>query len=167
MDIRFQTAGKGDIPLIQRLSRTIWQEHYPGIISHDQIEYMLEKMYSSATLRAEMENEGPRYVLVSYKGEPIGYLSFHFDKKTSSILLSKIYLLPLYHGKGVGQRMLDHVRQEAMRRGARAITLFVNRKNSKAIKAYERFGFVKAEAVITDIGGGFVMDDFRMELRLE
>ncbi len=166
MSIRFQIAEKSDIPLIQRLSRTIWQEHYPGIISPAQIEYMLEKMYSSAILRSEMENEGYRYVLVSDQDEPIGYLAFRHDDKTASILLSKIYLLPLYHEEGIGRQMLQYVKNDAATLGAKTIQLFVNKNNTKAIRAYERFGFEKAEAIVKDIGGGFVMDDYRMELMI-
>ncbi|MBS1128301.1 MAG: hypothetical protein H6Q96_681, partial [Nitrospirae bacterium] len=49
---------------------------------------------------------------------------------------------------------------------AKSLYLFVNKNNTKAIRAYERFGFVKARAVVTDIGSGFVMDDYRMELVL-
>lgn len=167
MNIRFQIAGKDDIPLIQCLSRTIWQEHYPGIISRAQIDYMLAKMYSSATLQSEMKNEGYRYIVVSDQDEPIGYIAFRYDPDEAAILLSKIYLLPLYHGKGVGRQMLQYVKNDASTLGTKTIQLFVNRNNSKAIRAYERFGFVKAEKIVTDIGGGFVMDDFRMELRLK
>jgi ribosomal protein S18 acetylase RimI-like enzyme len=46
--------------------------------------------------------------------------------------------------------------------GAREVSLCVNKKNQKAIRAYERAGFTIAEAVIGDIGGGFVTDDYRM-----
>ncbi len=165
MVISFRIASTDDIPLIRLLSQRIWREHYPGIISPAQIEYMLGRMYANETLRSEMQ-EGYRYVIVSGGDDPIGYLAFRHDPVASSVLLSKIYLLGSHHAKGIGQRMLDHVKQEAVRRGAHTITLFVNRNNAKAIKAYERFGFTKAEAVVTDIGSGFVMDDYRMELKV-
>jgi hypothetical protein len=38
----------------------------------------------------------------------------------------------------------------------------VNKANARAIMAYKRNGFVITESVITDIGGGFVMDDYVM-----
>jgi ribosomal protein S18 acetylase RimI-like enzyme len=41
----------------------------------------------------------------------------------------------------------------------------VNKKNQKAIRAYERAGFVVAESVTNEIGAGFVMDDHRMVAR--
>jgi hypothetical protein len=43
----------------------------------------------------------------------------------------------------------------------------VKRQNRKAIRAYERAGFVVIQTLVTDIGSGFVMDDFLMRLGLE
>ena len=40
--------------------------------------------------------------------------------------------------------------------------LSVNKRNAKAIAAYQKNGFGITESVVTDIGNGFVMDDFIM-----
>jgi ribosomal protein S18 acetylase RimI-like enzyme len=42
--------------------------------------------------------------------------------------------------------------------------LAVNKHNAQAIAAYRKNGFRVADAVVKDIGGGFVMDDYIMEL---
>ena len=39
----------------------------------------------------------------------------------------------------------------------------VNKRNDRAIAAYQKAGFCIAEEAVLDIGGGFVMDDFLME----
>ena len=46
----------------------------------------------------------------------------------------------------------------------RTIWLTVNRRNERAIGAYRRTGFREVRAQVTDIGGGYVMDDYVMEL---
>ena len=48
--------------------------------------------------------------------------------------------------------------------GGKTVSFSVNKDNRPAINTYERFEVVTAEAVITEIGGGFVMDDYRVEL---
>ncbi len=53
--------------------------------------------------------------------------------------------------------------EEARRRGLEKVVLGVNRFNEKAIRAYRRNGYVIREPLKTDIGNGFVMDDFIME----
>jgi len=164
--ITFRPATNEDIPLIQDLSARIWREHYPGIISHEQIDYMLGKMYATDVIRDEITNKGYRYIIVAGGTIPIGYIAYCHEEKTRAVMISKIYLLPSFHGKGIGRKMLGHVKDNALKTGAQTLYLFVNKNNVKAIATYERFGFVKAEAVVSDIGSGFVMDDYRMEFDL-
>ena len=47
-----------------------------------------------------------------------------------------------------------------------AVTLTVNINNTNSIKAYEKMGFINIGPVVADIGAGFVMDDFKMQLNL-
>jgi GNAT superfamily N-acetyltransferase len=80
--------------------------------------------------------------------------------------LHKLYLLPEYHGTGIGARALAAVEQTARDNAATALVLNVNRHNLKAIRAYERAGWHVAEEVVADIGNGYVMDDFVMTKQL-
>ena len=60
--------------------------------------------------------------------------------------------------------MLEYLRGLCREAGARTIWLTVNRRNERAIGAYRRAGFREVRAQVTDIGGGYVMDDYIMEL---
>ena len=51
-------------------------------------------------------------------------------------------------------------------RGLRAMYLTVNKGNELGIRAYKGTGFETIDAVRTDIGSGFVMDDYIMEKRV-
>jgi len=46
------------------------------------------------------------------------------------------------------------------------VILAVNKRNDKAIGSYKKYGFVVREAIVDDIGHGYVMDDFVMEKKL-
>jgi hypothetical protein len=50
----------------------------------------------------------------------------------------------------------------ARERGATHLWLTVNKGNA-SVQAYERLGFRIVEAMVIDIGGGYVMDDYKME----
>jgi ribosomal protein S18 acetylase RimI-like enzyme len=165
--ITFRTAAPVDIPVLQRLADRIWREHYPGIITQEQIDYMLAMMYASAVIEDEIERQGYRYVIVDDRNEPVGFIAYRRDEQERTVKIGKLYLLPSRQGKGIGRQMLQQVKDDAVRSNAKGVYLFVNKKNRMAIRAYERFGFVKAAEVVTDIGGGFVMDDYRMELVLQ
>jgi diamine N-acetyltransferase len=157
----FEKAAITDIPIIQELAYKIWHQYYPGIISVEQINYMLEMMYSLSTIHSELIAQ-VIYELTMDRQVPIGYLSYQYEKDKHRIKLNKLYLLPEYHGQGIGQAMLFHAKEEGEKCKAHQIYLTVNKNNEKAIKAYKKFGFVITESIVNDIGGGHIMDDFIM-----
>ena len=155
-------AGEEHLPALAELASVIWRQHYPGIISHAQIDYMLGKMYSLETLRNEMRVKGIEFVRLLVDGRFVGFGSFGPTTEPGVIKLHKCYLLPQMHGRGYGSQLLQHCESAARKLGGRKLILAVNKHNSKAVAAYQRNGFSIAESVITDFGEGFVMDDYIM-----
>lgn len=155
-------ATEEHLPALAELAGVIWRQHYPGIISHAQIEYMLAKMYSLETLRAEIRVKGIQFVRLLVDGRFVGFGSFGPTAAAGVTKLHKCYLLPEVHGQGYGSRLLQYCEGEVRRLGARRLILAVNKHNTKAVAAYQRNGFTVAESVITDFGEGFVMDDYIM-----
>ena len=49
------------LPAISELAGVIWRACYPGIITHEQIDYMLARMYALDVLRDEIRSQGIRY----------------------------------------------------------------------------------------------------------
>ncbi len=163
--LHFTSATDADIPMLRSLADTIWHACYPSIITHAQIDYMLGRMFSAEVIRRELA-VGVRWELTHLDGEPIGFLSCTHDATQHLLKLNKLYLLPAHHGRGYGRAMLDHVKTLAAELHAKCIRLTVNKANARALRAYERAGFRTLDAIVTDIGGGFVMDDFVMECAL-
>lgn len=155
-------ATEADLPVIVELAGVIWRACYPAIISHAQIDYMLARMYALGTLSEEIRSQSVRYDLLLVDGKPAGFASYGAASEPGAIKLHKLYLLPELHGRGLGGQLLQHCEREARAGGARRLILSVNKRNAQAIAAYRRNGFVIAESVVTDIGGGFVMDDYVM-----
>lgn len=155
-------AAEEHLPALAELAGVIWRQHYPGIISPAQIDYMLAKMYSLDTLRAELRDAGIRFVRLLVDGEFVGFASFGPTPDPGVMKLHKCYLLPAQHGRGYGSLLLQYCERAVRDLGARRLVLAVNKHNSKAVAAYERNGFVVVESVVTDFGSGFVMDDFIM-----
>jgi len=160
-------VGEGHLPALAELAGVIWRQHYPGIISHEQIEYMLEKMYGLETLCDELSARGIRFYQLVADGRMAGYASIGPLDTPGVWKLHKLYLLPELHGSGLGSRLLQHCEAEARRFGARRLLLAVNKHNVRPIAAYQRNGFVVIESVVTDFGRGFVMDDFIMAKDLD
>jgi len=166
LNSRIVSAAEEHLPSIIELAGVIWRACYPGIISHAQIDYMLARMYALDVLRDEIRSQGIRYDRLLVEDELAGFASYGPTAETGVVKLHKLYLLPELQGHGLGSRLLQHVEREVRAGGAHRLILFVNKRNARAIKAYQRNGFVIAESVVTDIGGGFVMDDYIMAKNL-
>jgi ribosomal protein S18 acetylase RimI-like enzyme len=153
-----------DLEALRKISREIWFTHYPTIISNEQIEYMLTKMYGAGVIENEIYNQGIFYDKVLHNSELVGYLSYGAEMmdNISYLKLHKCYLLPSLHGFGYGQKMLFHIYQKAQAMKLNKIILNVNKRNEKGIKAYSRFGFRIIDSQVIDFGNGFVLHDYIM-----
>jgi len=150
-----------DLATVADLAHRLWNEHYPGIISQAQIDYMLADGYNEATLRADLAR-GVLMRLLVVDGEPVGF-SASERVADDVVKLHKLYLAKSQRGRGLGSVLMDDCEQFARDVGARFIRLQVNKNNHVAITAYRGKGFYEHESVVVDIGGGFVMDDFVLE----
>jgi ribosomal protein S18 acetylase RimI-like enzyme len=158
MEIRLAT--EADIPLLRDLAQRIWRECYPGIITTEQIEFMLGWMYGEEEIRRQLA-AGVPWEIAELDGEPIGYLSWQREDD-GRVKISKLYVVPHYQRRGFGQRMLEHICDRAHGLGTREVWLQVNKRNERAIGAYLKAGFRIEKEAVFDIGGGFVMDDYLM-----
>jgi len=165
-EITIAAATHADIPVVQRLAHVIWHRHYPGIISVEQIDYMLGRGYSDDALRRFLDDAGAGIALATFEGQPAGFAAWLRGDAPGTAKLDKLYVLPERHGKGIGRALIAHVEREARADGADELVLNVNKHNRASIDAYRRCGFATREAVVVDIGGGFVMDDYVMAKRL-
>jgi len=162
--ITFRPATPEDIPLLQRMARAIWPRAYLSIITREQLELMVSKMYDPATIRNEMQN-GVVWKVVEEKGLPIGYLSYSIVGP-AECKLHKIYVLQEHHGQGIGRKCLAEAARYAREKNSKTLFLMVNRANEKALHAYRAFGFREAESLDWEFAPGFILHDYRMELEL-
>ncbi len=159
-------AGIKDIATIQQLAKTIWPIAYKEIISNNQLEFMLELIYSTAALQAQIA-KGHQFILAVENEVPIGFASFSQknNEEPQTYRLHKIYVLPEYPTKGIGSLLLSHILSTCIEAGASKLELNVNKYNT-AIQFYLKKGFTTLKEEVIDIGEGYVMDDYVMILPL-
>ena len=159
-----ETTEKG-IPLIRTLAEKSWKSSYKEILSTEQIDYMLQNMYSAEEILSHLENPNYHYFIIEENSIPAGFIGFenHYEEKTTK--LHRIYLLQDFKGKGLGKAALQFLKEKVSEASDNRIILNVN-KNNAAQKMYESQGFrVYAEGIF-DIGNDYVMDDYLMEYHL-
>jgi diamine N-acetyltransferase len=151
-----------DIEPMRCLARRIWYAHYPGIITNAQIEYMLEQRYRAEGVRDELACDEVWWELATLQGEPVGFSSCLLTGEPGEMKLDKLYVDPERHGCGIGARLMQSVRARARSLRCARLVLAVNKRNESAIAAYRRWGFRVERSMVTDIGAGFMMDDYLM-----
>lgn len=160
MTIEFaEVTADDDITELAVLADGIWHEFFPGIISQEQIDYMVEKFQSFGAIKEQISEEGYRYFLVKIKGEAAGYFGI-CKKEDGSLFLSKLYLKKEWRRKGIASLMFKEIKRIAKQSGCEKIWLTVNKGNSHAIAVYEKFGMRVIREQCADIGCGYVMDDY-------
>ncbi len=154
-----------DVPAIAALAREIWQATYPGIITQEQIDFMLEQRYGHERLYDDLEDlqQMARPGLPRWSPR-VGFAFSEIYK--GEFKLDKLYIHPDVQRRGVGGQLIAHVAERAKKAGYPCVILQVNKRNVNAINSYQKYGFVVREVTVDDIGHGYVMDDYVMEKKL-
>lgn len=167
MQTEIQEAALEEWPEIQRVAQVAFPATYARILSPEQLDYMMDWMYSEASLRQQMAEEGHRYFVARDEtGRAVGYVSIQPEGE-GVYHLQKIYVLPECQGCGVGKRLFERAVQEvraALPQGGR-MDLNVNRSN-RAKGFYERMGMRVVREGDFPIGGGFFMNDYIMGMEV-
>lgn len=150
-----------DIPVIQLLVEQIWLPTYQSILTPEQIDYMVELMYGTATLTKQFAEPGYHYLLLHDDTTPIGYAAYSTSDTAGIYKLQKIYVHSRYQGQGVGKLFIQHIIDAVKAAGGIILELNVNRYN-KARFFYEKQGFTVYEEKDIDIGNGYWMNDYIM-----
>ena len=143
------------------LAQIIWNEWFPSIISQEQVNYMVEKFQSMPAIDEAITEKGYEYFLMILGDTPIGYMGVAPDD--GALLLSKLYLMKPFRGQRRSNLFFDKAEEVAKEKGFTKVRLFVNRHNYNSVRVYLRKGFRIVDEVKTDIGEGFICDDFLME----
>ncbi len=153
-----------EVEALVDLAGRIWRAHYPGIISPEQIDTMLEQRYRPVLVR-QFIARGDLWLAARAAGELVGFAHGH-PLAEGDYKLDKLYVDLDWQRQGIGGALIDEVAKRAGRKGFTRLVLRVNRQNQKAIDAYLKHGFSVATLVMEDIGGGFVMGDYVMTKEL-
>ncbi len=161
--MEIKTVKIEEIEVLASLAKTIWYESYGDgkMLSDDQIEYMVDKFQSKEALTEQLNNG---YIYRGlYDGETlVGFAGSHLEEDNRTFL-SKLYLLGKYHGQGYGKALFDDC--VALYPNATAIYLTVNKTNP-SYEIYKHLGLKVIDAVVSDIGSGYVMDDYIMQMNV-
>ena len=147
-----------DIDLLQQISRQTFAETFSASNSEENMKKYLDEAYSLDKLSAELQDPGARFYFAREGGEPVGYLKLNSEtaqtelKDERALEIERIYVLSSWQGKQVGQLLYNKAIEVARELQADYIWLGVWEENQRAIRFYERNGFVAFDKHIFRLG---------------
>ena len=172
MDIEIKRAGNNDLQTIHDMAEVVFRQTDRTILSAEQMEYMMEWMYSLPNLEKQV-SQGHTYYIAWDGVEPQGYVSVRKDSVdtdgTEIWHLEKIYVMPSAQGCGLGCRLLETAKKYVVNNKSAQkarIELNVNR-NNPAVGFYKHQGLKIIRQGDFPIGNGYYMNDYIMGLDID
>lgn len=146
------------IAQLQQIGRQTFYETFAAANTKENMATYLKDGFSTEKLTEELNNPGSEFYLAILGNEVIGYLKVNSgasqtelnDKKALEI--ERIYVLQQYHGKKVGQILYEKAMQLAAEKEVAYIWLGVWEENPRAIRFYQKNGFIEFDRHIFKLG---------------
>lgn len=149
-----------DMEIVATLAQEIWNQHFIPIIGQDQVNYMVEKFQSSSALAEQLEH-GYEYFMLIYDCVLAGYCGIR--SSDGYLFLSKLYVHQDFRGNHISTDTFHHLVNLCKERQLHKIWLTCNRHNKQTLEIYKHLGFIITREEVSDIGNGFIMDDYILE----
>lgn len=169
--ITINKATESDIPVIKSMADIVFRQTYGSILTTQQIEYMMELMYSDESLEKQF-CDGHCFFIALCKDTTIGYISIQKEGITEDNAtlyhIHKLYVMPEWQGSGMGKFLFKQACEYASlnKNSVKArIELNVNRFN-KAVGFYLKMGMKIAREGDFPIGDGYYMNDYIMSIEI-
>jgi diamine N-acetyltransferase len=169
MEIR--KANIQDIEKLKEIGKRTFYETFSSANSEeDMIEYF-KNGFSTEKLKAELSDQNAEFYFAELDGKTIGYLKINAGqsqteiKDKNALEIERIYVLKEFHGKKAGQILYEKAIELAKEKNVEYIWLGVWEQNPRAIRFYEKNGFVPFDKHIFKLGND-EQTDIMMKLEL-
>lgn len=158
MNVIIRPASPLDLAALQAIGRKTFKEAFAANNSEENLAAYLEEGFSKQKLEAELRNENSQFYFALQGDEVIGYLKVNLGNAQSekqdpnALEIERIYVLQQYHGKQVGVLLYEQALAIAKARKAPYMWLGVWEENPRAIRFYQKQGFVEFGEHIFQLG---------------
>lgn len=147
---------------MEEVIRQVWRPTFLHRIDYTQLKYMEENMYTTEAFLQQAEEEGHQFLVAVENQQVLGFISYL--EKGNHYRIPKLYLSPKYHGRGIGSKLIDAVKQLTVQAGKEFIELNINRYN-RSLYFYRRYGFYIHASEDVQLGD-FLLNDYILRLNV-
>lgn len=170
-DLEIKKVTIQDVNQLQQIGQQTFIETYASMNSEENMNAYLEDNFSFEKLKKELADKNAEFYFAMLEDTVIGYLKINFGKSPSKIKnentleIERIYVSNAFHGKRVGQALCEKAIEVSKQKNVAYIWLGVWEENPKAIRFYEKNGFVQFDTHIFKLGSE-QQTDLLMKLKI-
>jgi ribosomal protein S18 acetylase RimI-like enzyme len=148
-EIVITKANVEDLEALQKISADTFIKTIPAEVSADDMQVYVQDRFGIEVIARALSNSETEFYLARLNGAAIGYLKINFGnaqtdiKDPEALEIERIYTLSEYFGKNVGKMHLEKAFETARVKNVKYVWLGVWEKNPRAIRFYEKNGFVR------------------------
>ncbi len=161
-----------DINELRELSKQTFLETFAASNTKEDMQHYLDTNFTDEKLSNEIKNQYAEFYVAGIDNKAAGYLKINFGpaqtelQDNQALEIERIYVLQEFHGKKVGQLLFDKALQIAKENRLDYLWLGVWEKNTRALKFYEKNGFIPFGSHIFKLGND-AQTDILMKLVLK
>lgn len=167
--IIIKKATISDLEIILEISKQTFMETFAAVNTTENMEDYVRENFNPVQMASEINNPESAFYLAVLDTKTVGYLKLNFGNAQSEMFdrhlmeIHRIYVLNAFHGKKIGQQMLDKAIKIAQQTGVDYIWLGVWEENRRALQFYSKNGFVEFDKHLFTLGND-VQTDLLMRL---
>lgn len=156
--ITITEAGTEDLNTVQQIGSETFFETFAEANTEADMKKYLSENFSDAKMRSELSNPDSQFFIAWHDHSPVGYMKLNSRdaqtelKDPASLEIERIYVKRAYHGKKVGQLLYEKALEMAQLGQKSYLWLGVWEQNPKAIRFYEKNGFMAFDKHIFRFG---------------
>lgn len=137
-----------ELELLQLISRETFYDSFASMNTPENMAQYLEEGFSVEKLTRELNDPNSAFYFAHLEDEVVGYLKLNFGgaqtelQDPNAVEIERIYVRRAFQSRSVGQALYDYALALARSRQAQFVWLGVWEKNDRAIRFYDRNGFV-------------------------
>ena len=147
MEINIRSVLQEEVPILQKMGWETFEHAFGPLNTKEDIEGYLNKSFSLEKIKEEYSDPHSFFYFALFNDTPIGYLKLNVkDSQTdyqdhNGMEVERIYVLPEYQGKKIGEQLIRFSIESAKNEKAELLWLGVWDQNTAAIRFYQRMGF--------------------------
>jgi len=139
-----RTFGSKDIDAISALLVKTWHATYDDIYGVERVNEITAEWHNPSALAMQVRMLNSE-CLVADNGKNIAGMAYGREEEPGIIKLHQLYVLPDFHGQGVGAMLLKEIEDSFF--DAKQFFLEVEEKNIQAIRFYEKHDYRQSGTV--------------------